>query len=159
MPSTMPVPMSAFNRISRRLTEVQPKVGPDAGFRHTGFLTPTEVVCPIAHLGRDTRTWAIEAPARLLSGFLGAATLVVGSVSPFDVMLEVQMPGHTYEDDASWPFDETQVRAILSAQQPKPEDRDSWEEYEEPLWDPSRSEVHSLVKDYFEQPDADSEQA
>jgi hypothetical protein len=32
-----------------------------------------------------------------------------------------------------------------------------WDEYPEPLWDPLKSEVELLVRDYFEQADADTD--
>jgi hypothetical protein len=32
-----------------------------------------------------------------------------------------------------------------------------WEEYEEPLWDPMRAEVRSMVREFYEQADADLE--
>ena len=36
-------------------------------------------------------------------------------------------------------------------------EEDEWEVYDEPIWDPLKSEVRLLVKEYFEQADADSE--
>jgi len=48
------------------------------------------------------------------------------------------------------------VQAFLCSEE-APRGNLEWDEYPEPLWDPLESEVELLVREYFEQADADSD--
>lgn len=53
-------------------------------------------------------------------------------------------PTETY----AWDIQDS-VNRILGEQ--RPTDESEWEEYEEPLWDPMRAEVSSMVREFYEQ--------
>jgi len=87
---------------------------------------------------------------------LGALGLVRSRVTPLEVILEVQTPMPPDDAETTEPLNRELVRELIAGQQAPKEDDDLWEE-DEPLWDPVRSHVYSLVKEYFERADADSE--
>jgi hypothetical protein len=77
-------------------------------------------------------------------------------VTPLEIFVEVKAPSAAGNTDAERLIDASSVQAILRREE-TPRSNLEWDEYPEPLWDPLKSEVRQLVREYFEQADADSD--
>jgi hypothetical protein len=143
---TTPVPESAINRISGRLTEVYRELGSGSV-----FTTLSRAFRPRAphHVQTAAAYWPI------IEG-MEALQLATKSLAPVEVLLAVEAPGPFDDPVTTRPLDFAKVLAYLTGEQ-VPHERNQWEDYEEPIWDPIWSTVRLLVREYFEQADADSD--
>jgi hypothetical protein len=143
---TTPVPESAINRISGRLTDVYPELG------------SSSVFTTLRRAFRPPAARYVQAAVTYWLLFEGteALQLAMRSLRPVEVLLEVETPGPFDDPGTTRPLDAEKLRAYLKREQVAHE-RNEWEDYEEPLWDPIRSKVRLLVRGYFEQADADSD--
>jgi len=136
MAGTTPLPLSTFDRISSRLKAVQPKLDSSATHRNMIGLAGSAPEChPLRE--RDT------------------VFLIISPVSLVEVLTEVRTVSLEGSTDTDTLIERSDLEAFLSKSH-----IDSvyeWDEYPEPLWDPLKSEIRLLVREYFEQADADSD--
>jgi len=154
MPATTPVPRSAFRRIANRITEIRPMFGVAVGSASTVPRCDLAVFC---QRNPDFMgvAWRLEEETARVCEELQSVQLAPQDVSAFDIYLDVETCVLPDDDvDSTRPLDASQLWTFVSEQR---DEAFEWEHYPEPLWDPVRSEVRLLIREYFAQADADSE--
>lgn len=153
MSKTLPLRESAIDRLANSVSEVIPRTG-NCGLESNSLSLDS----------RDIEFWTSNLPGRSRQHsrsnnawryaddrFYHTVKPVIDHVIAWDVELSFSSdPTETY----AWDIQDS-VDRILREQ--RLTDESEWEEYEEPLWDPMRAEVRSMVREFYEQADADPE--
>ena len=143
MSTNMPVQPSVVNRIFNPLKNIQAE--PDSS---TTRLSPAVACGPNTAIIERADDWA--AAGYQMWEHCNWVSLRIQGITPFEILGSSEGGANT-------------ARVIEPSElQPLPTQRCDeteyeWDEYPEPLWDPLKSEVRLLVKEYFERADADTD--
>jgi len=153
MPKTLPLPQAVVDRLPNRVSAVIPGTGHCGLEPNSSSLDQCDIDYWISNLaGRSRRYSQTGNPCYYADDrFLYAVKPAIARIIVWDVELSYSSdPSEAY----AWDIQDS-VDRILREQRLTEESE--WEEYEEPLWDPMRAEVRSMVREFYEQADADPE--
>jgi len=151
MPKTTGLPDSAINRISNRIRAIQPDRDWSPAHASTMYL-PAAPTCGSFIVLIDNVEDLLGAGYQLSQE---CDVFTVAPTTRFQILTEVRTAPTDDSADTAGLFDERDLEALRSEEHADAEHE--WDEYPEPLWDPLESEVELLVREYFEQADADSD--
>ena len=155
MPKTtgLALPDSAIIRISNRLRDIQPDRDWSPAHANTMYL-PAAPASGAFMIVSDNFEDLLAAGYQLWQ----ECDMVLFTIAPttgFQILTEVRTASTEDTADTARLFDQRDLEALRSEEQA--DAKYEWDEYPEPLWDPLKSEVQLLVRQYFEQADADSD--
>ncbi len=153
MSTTTPVPRATFNRISNRIQTVWPELDLSRTQGNTAYL-PADAFCGVTPPLTQRADDLTVARCRSCEGH-DVVYYVGYPIAPVEVFVEIRASSVAGSADTDRLIDRRELEAFL------PEDGTDteyeWDEYPEPLWDPLKSEVRLLIREYFEQADADTD--
>lgn len=140
---TLPLSPAVVNRLASQMTAVRPEPEYYGSESNSTCLEP-----------RDIKRWTAIADGVSTRqpgtySWLQSVGCLVFAVAPLSAPQEIWAIGRPFISsglDDTYPLD---ANEILNEQRLMQESE--WEEYEEPLWDPMRAEVSSMVREFYEQ--------
>ena len=154
MGTTTPLPSCDVRRISECVKAIRSELDWSPSETNTMSLPPAVICSPGGASSPSAQDlWATGYQLYQSSHTL---FLVRQRTTPIESFLQCTGSSVSGSTDTGYLIDAAQVEAFLRRQEVARR-RYEWDDYPEPLWDPLKSEVQLLVREYFEQADADTD--